>query len=56
LGAAWRQDIADADRERAFRALEVATLFALRRPIAQRLDLDRALPELPRPRAAVHPG
>ncbi|MCA4427973.1 Tn3 family transposase, partial [Acinetobacter baumannii] len=31
LGAAWRQDIADADRERAFRALEVATLFALRR-------------------------
>ena len=31
LGAAWRQDIADPDRERAFRALEVATLFALRR-------------------------
>ncbi|ABM96848.1 putative TnpA family transposase (plasmid) [Methylibium petroleiphilum PM1] len=31
LGAAWRQDIADTDRERAFRALEVATLFALRR-------------------------
>jgi hypothetical protein len=33
LGAAWRQDIADADRERAFRALEVATLFALRRAV-----------------------
>lgn len=31
LGAAWRQDIADTDRERAYRALEVATLFALRR-------------------------
>ena len=31
LGAAWRQDIADPDRDRAFRALEVATLFALRR-------------------------
>ena len=33
LGAAWRQDIADTDRERAFRALEVATLFALRRAV-----------------------
>ena len=31
LGPAWREVIADADRERAFRALEVATLFALRR-------------------------
>lgn len=33
LGPAWRQAIADADRERAFRALEVATLFALRRAL-----------------------
>jgi len=31
LGAAWRQEIADTVREQAFRALEVATLFALRR-------------------------
>jgi hypothetical protein len=27
LGPAWREAIADTDRERAFRALEVATLF-----------------------------
>ncbi|SEB24321.1 Transposase and inactivated derivatives, TnpA family [Variovorax sp. YR216] len=33
LGAAWRAAIADADRERAFRALEVATLLALRRAV-----------------------
>jgi len=33
LGPAWRQAIADDDRERAFRALEVATLFALRRAL-----------------------
>jgi hypothetical protein len=33
LGPAWHQAIADADRERAFRALEVATLFALRRAL-----------------------
>jgi hypothetical protein len=33
LGAAWCQDIADTDRERAFRSLEVATLFALRRAV-----------------------
>jgi hypothetical protein len=33
LGRAWREAIADADRERAFRALEVATLFALRRAL-----------------------
>ena len=33
LGLAWRQAIAGADRERAFRALEVATLFALRRAL-----------------------
>lgn len=33
LGPAWRQAIADVDRERAFRALEVATLFALRRAL-----------------------
>ena len=33
LGPAWRQAIADADRDRAFRALEVATLFALRRAL-----------------------
>ncbi len=33
LGPAWRQAIADADRERAFCALEVATLFALRRAL-----------------------
>lgn len=31
LGAAWREAVADPDRERAFRALEVATLLALRR-------------------------
>ena len=29
-------------------------LFALRRGLRNRLDLDRTLPELPRPRAAVH--
>ncbi|MDM0071484.1 Tn3 family transposase [Variovorax sp. J31P207] len=33
LGAAWRASIADPDRERAFRALEVATLLALRRAV-----------------------
>ena len=33
LDAAWREAIADVDRERAFRALEVATLFALRRAL-----------------------
>ena len=33
LGAARRAAIADADRERAFRALEVATLLALRRAV-----------------------
>jgi hypothetical protein len=33
LGPAWRQAIVDTDRERAFRALEVATLFALRRAL-----------------------
>ena len=33
LGLAWRQAIAKTDRERAFRALEVATLFALRRAL-----------------------
>jgi TnpA family transposase len=33
LGPAWRQAIADTDRERALRALEVATLFALRRAL-----------------------
>ena len=33
LGAAWRQDISDTDRERAFRALEVSTLLALRRAV-----------------------
>jgi hypothetical protein len=33
LGAAWRTAIADPDRERAFRALEVATLLALRRAL-----------------------
>lgn len=33
LGAAWRESIADPDRERAFRALEVATLLALRRAV-----------------------
>jgi hypothetical protein len=33
LGAAWRAAIADPDRERAFRALEVATLLALRRAV-----------------------
>jgi len=33
LGPAWRGAIAESDRERAFRALEVATLFALRRAL-----------------------
>ena len=33
LGPAWREVIADADRERAFRGLEGATLFALRRAL-----------------------
>ncbi len=33
LGPAWRQAIADTDRERALRALEVATRFALRRAL-----------------------
>jgi len=33
FGAAWRESIADPDRERAFRALEVATLLALRRAV-----------------------
>jgi TnpA family transposase len=33
LGPAWREAIADLDRDRAFRALEVATLFALRRAL-----------------------
>ena len=33
LGPAWREAIADTDRDRAFRALEVATLFALRRAL-----------------------
>jgi hypothetical protein len=33
LGSVWREPIADDDRERAFRALEVATLFALRRAL-----------------------
>lgn len=33
LGPAWHEVIADADRERAFKALEVATLFALRRAL-----------------------
>ena len=33
LGAAWREAIADPDRERAFRAMEVATLLALRRAV-----------------------
>jgi hypothetical protein len=33
LRPAWCQAIADADRERAFCALEVATLFALRRAL-----------------------
>ena len=33
LGAAWHAAITDPDRERAFRALEVATLLALRRAV-----------------------
>ena len=33
LGPAWREAIADLDRDRALRALEVATLFALRRAL-----------------------
>lgn len=33
LGPVWSATIAGADRERAFRALEVATLFALRRSV-----------------------
>jgi TnpA family transposase len=33
FGAAWRDAISGYDRERAFRALEVATLFALRRSV-----------------------
>ena len=33
LGPAWLDAISGADRERAFRALEVATLFALRRAV-----------------------
>ena len=33
LGPAWRAAIADPDRDRAMRALEVATLFALRRAL-----------------------
>ena len=33
LGAAWLASIADPDRERAFGALEVATLLALRRAV-----------------------
>lgn len=33
LGAAWRNTISGYDRDRAFRALEVATLFALRRAV-----------------------
>ena len=33
LGSVWSAAIAGADRERAFRALEVATLFSLRRAV-----------------------
>ncbi|MEJ8860056.1 Tn3 family transposase, partial [Variovorax robiniae] len=33
LGPAWREAIADPDRERAFKAMEVATLLALRRAV-----------------------
>lgn len=33
FGLAWRAAIADPDRDRAMRALEVATLFALRRAL-----------------------
>src|SRR3546814_15277057 len=33
LGSVWSGAIAGADRERAFRALEVATLFSLRRAV-----------------------
>ena len=33
LGPAWREAIADPDRERAFKAMEVATLLALRRAL-----------------------
>jgi hypothetical protein len=33
LGRVWRDAITGYDRERAFRALEVATLFALRRSV-----------------------
>jgi len=33
LGSVWNGAIAGADRERAFRALEVATLFSLRRAV-----------------------
>ena len=33
LGSVWRATLADADRERAFRALEVATLLNLRRAL-----------------------
>jgi hypothetical protein len=33
LGRVWRPELASADRERAFRALEVATLFAWRRSV-----------------------
>ena len=33
LGSVWRDAISGYDRERAFRALEVATLFALRRSV-----------------------
>jgi hypothetical protein len=33
LGAVWRNTISGYDRDRAFRALEVATLFALRRAV-----------------------
>jgi hypothetical protein len=36
----WQVSISSPDRERAFQALEVATLFALRRASAQWLGLD----------------
>ncbi len=42
LGRVWQAAISSADRERAFQALEVATLFALRRAVRKRLSVDRA--------------
>ena len=46
LGAAWRAAIADPDRERAFKALELATLLALRRAVRNGCQGSPNLPQL----------